>query len=102
MNCDKCAACCRDLLWVTEKEIYDLRWYIKEHHIKDQNGMIDLCPFLTMGGKCAVYTKRPLICRVFECHHEWWEDEAAKKMFGSSYKPRSIRAAVFEMPVPFR
>ena len=78
-ECSKCGNCCSKILPLTNKEINQIKAYIKRHDIKRQLHYpqvlrletIDwVCPFLddTKENKCTIYEVRPSICRVFNCH----------------------------------
>lgn len=79
-KCIGCGNCCSNLLPLSEKEISDIRSYVKNHKIKKQKHVlyvlkkqpdIDmLCPFLDdsqPNKKCTIYPVRPLICKDFIC-----------------------------------
>lgn len=83
-KCSCCGACCSNLLPVSEKEIREIKKYIKKKHIEPCRHLTPfsaataatgdlLCPFLDTGKekeKCRIYEVRPLICRDFSCHYE--------------------------------
>ncbi len=77
--CSKCGNCCSRTLPMTQKEINQIKLYIKKHNIKRQVHMVNVlagkqvdwvCPFLdnTKANKCTIYEVRPSICREFNCH----------------------------------
>lgn len=79
-KCIGCGNCCSSLLWLSKREIREIKAYIRKHNIKEQihapNALlrtptIDLtCPFLNDNGgdkKCVCYEVRPFICRAFSC-----------------------------------
>ena len=79
-KCIGCGACCSRFLPLSEKEISDIRSYVKNHKIKQQfhncfalarPAQVDMtCPFLDdskPNNKCTIYEVRPLICKDFIC-----------------------------------
>ena len=75
-ECSQCGACCSSLLPMTDKELRDLKKYVRKHHIKPVihcfptvEPAIDFtCPFRDdIQRKCLVYEARPEICRKFRC-----------------------------------
>lgn len=79
-KCNCCGQCCSDLLPVTDKEIAEIKKYVKIHNIKAHShgnflsmNVMDLtCPFMDSSKelKCEIYPVRPQICRMFSCHKE--------------------------------
>ena len=79
-KCTGCGACCSNLLPLSQKEIREIRRYIKKHHVTEclhaipQNVVLDMtCPFLDESkscDKCKIYDVRPMICRKFICDSE--------------------------------
>ncbi len=78
-ECSKCGQCCSRTLPMTQKEINQIRMYIKKHNIKKQVHIVNIlanasfdgiCPFLddTKENKCTIYEVRPSICREYNCH----------------------------------
>lgn len=78
-ECSKCGNCCSRTLPMTQKEINQIRIYIKKHNIKRQVHIVNVlkeasvdgvCPFLddTKENKCTIYEVRPSICREYCCH----------------------------------
>lgn len=73
-ECNKCGKCCRQIYSVdtyTEKEFKIMqflyppyrRFYIKD---KDENGnFIFACKYIKDDGNCAVYNKRPRLCKSY-------------------------------------
>lgn len=89
-RCSNCGNCCSNLLPLSDREIKDIRAYIKSHGIRPQRHlavlaapMADLiCPFLddSRDLKCTIYHVRPEICRAFVCSKtpdEIYEDDRA-------------------------
>lgn len=77
-KCSNCGNCCSNILPITKKEIIEIKKYIKEHDVKEQNHMtfvfstqsIDMvCPFCDINKelKCTIYPVRPSICKIFLC-----------------------------------
>lgn len=80
-KCSQCGACCSDLLPMSEKEIIEIRRFIKKngiteckHLLPTANPCMDMtCPFLDTdkkSEKCRIYPVRPAICRQFICDSE--------------------------------
>ena len=85
-KCSSCGACCSNLLPLSDKEVSDIKKYIKKHHIKQQRhnaAMYDMtCPFRDeVNKKCLIYPIRPAICRQFMCNHTLKDIENAKLNF---------------------
>lgn len=77
-KCSNCGNCCGNILPITKKEILEIKKYIKEHDVKEQehrvfvlsNKSIDMvCPFCDIKKelKCTIYPVRPSICKIFLC-----------------------------------
>lgn len=75
-ECSRCGSCCSNFLPISEKEIKDIKRYVRKKEIKEQKRryptdtpVVDLtCPFLdTMYKRCLIYEIRPAICRDFRC-----------------------------------
>ena len=80
-KCSQCGKCCSDLLPMSEKEIREIRRFIKKngiteckHLLPTENPCMDMtCPFLDTdkkSEKCRIYPVRPAICRQFICDSE--------------------------------
>lgn len=76
-ECSQCGACCSAMLPMTNKELSDLKKYVRIHHIKPithfaptVDPLFDLsCPFRSdKEKKCLVYEVRPEICKEFQCN----------------------------------
>ena len=79
-KCSECGDCCSNRLPMSQKEINQIKIYIKEHGIKEQTESnnvlaiktIDLqCPFLSRTQtkeRCMIYPVRPLVCREYMCN----------------------------------
>ena len=59
-KCDKCGACCRNL---HRSPVYN--------ELHDGDG---ICRYLT-GNECLIYENRPLICRIDESYHAFFNDQ---------------------------
>ena len=80
-KCSQCGACCSNMLWLSDSEIFRIKRYIKKHNIKEQKHVapavlaeqpkFDLtCPFLNENRKdkkCTIYPVKPLLCSCFIC-----------------------------------
>lgn len=100
-NCIGCGRCCSALLPISNKEIKDIKRYVKKKHIKlavhcaPAVNVVDMtCPFLDESkrcGKCLVYPVRPKICRTFQCNQppsqikenkdQFWKDRQGVYMW---------------------
>ncbi len=75
-RCSSCGACCTDILPLTEKDIAEIKAYMKKHPIKEQRhkvvNAVDLtCPFRDdINRRCLIYEARPSICRDFLCNYK--------------------------------
>ena len=78
-KCSGCGNCCGRFLPLSNKEINQIKSYIKGHSIHQNLHSINVlntkvldytCPFLNdskTDRKCEIYPVRPLICREFTC-----------------------------------
>lgn len=79
-KCSECGSCCSNVLPMTNKEINQVRAYIKKHNIEKQTHCTKVlakqsidcqCPFLDYSRaehKCLIYPVRPMVCREFICN----------------------------------
>lgn len=79
-KCSGCGDCCSNRLPLSQKEINQIKVYIKEHGIVEQKhglfvlstASIDMtCPFMdntVKDHKCTIYPVRPQICREYMCN----------------------------------
>ncbi len=65
-RCDQCGECCRNL---------DLSPIYKALDRGDGT-----CRYLK-GNLCAIYTERPMICRIDECYELYFSDEMTKEEY---------------------
>ena len=63
-KCSECGSCCSNFIPISSKEIKQIKWYIRKHHIKECRhnftaSLMDLtCPFLMddkAKEKCSIY-----------------------------------------------
>ena len=89
-KCSQCGQCCGDILPLSQKEIDQIRRYIRKHNIAEEvhrpptvNPVNDYtCPFRNeMLKKCNIYEIRPMICRDFICNKPF--TEADKNIFST-------------------
>lgn len=78
-KCSGCGNCCGRYLPLSNKEINQIKAYIKAHSISQNLHSMNVlnakvfdytCPFLNddkTDKKCEIYPIRPLICREFTC-----------------------------------
>lgn len=78
-KCCGCGDCCSNRLPLSQKEINQIKAYIKKHAITEQkhgcnvlvSKTIDMtCPFMdtTKELKCTIYPVRPQVCREYICN----------------------------------
>lgn len=86
-KCSNCGACCSNLLPLSDKEVQEIKRYVKKHNIKEQrhnafSGYDMTCPFRDeVNKKCLIYPIRPAICRQFMCNHTIADIRKAKVDF---------------------
>lgn len=98
-KCSGCGQCCSALLPLSNKEINNIRKYIKKKNIKPcrhgvgspRNIQLDLmCPFLDESKKdkkCLIYPARPQICKAFKCDIPPSKVKKDKELFWSTRGP---------------
>lgn len=103
-KCSQCGQCCSNFLPMSEKELKEIKRYVKKHHIKSQKHLmptveptIDMtCPLRNDAErKCMVYEVRPQICRSFLCSNPKNEIWAAKQEFHVKYRAVNLRKEIF-------
>lgn len=85
INCSSCNECCSIDTTVTLKEYKDLYKYLRHDKqgklifhgavrrivkMKEKGITSIMCPFSLPSKRCAIYNKRPAICRDFHCDTE--------------------------------
>lgn len=93
-NCERCGACCSDILPLSPDEILTLKAYAETHRIKDRQRNLAKCPFLRRH-RCAVYKVRPAVCRIYDCRKPEQEIFADYHRQIGIAEPRSVRAAIY-------
>ena len=94
-HCSKCGACCTNYLYLTTKEIKDIKRYINKHKIKDNfesvrdKQIVLMCPFVSNEG-CLIYEHRPEICKKFQCNMDKSLMEYNKKYFFNNLKYHAV------------
>ena len=80
-KCSECGNCCTRYLPLSNKEINQIKAFIKRKGIKQQIHCVNvlaskafdmLCPFLDdtkPNHKCTIYKVRPLVCKEFTCRN---------------------------------
>ena len=93
-KCTGCGDCCGRLLPLSDKEVRQLKNYVRQNKIKPirhdaliaaEQVMDMTCPFLDMSKpdkRCTIYKHRPLICRLYKCNGD--TDKTAEKVFWKS------------------
>ena len=105
-KCVGCGKCCSNLLALSEREIQEIRRYMKKYHVQEKRHIlppreliIDMtCPFLNDEGvdqKCTIYPVRPHICRVFICNQPPSKIKENKEYFWKTRKPCNMRETFF-------
>ena len=105
-ECSRCGACCTALLPMSSKELKELKRYVKKHHIKPKihvppvsEPMIDMtCPFFDEQNRvCAVYERRPGICRSFVCSSSEETISKGKEELMRKYPVVNLREVKWEV-----
>lgn len=96
-NCEKCNHCCSLFTKITEEEFLELKKFLSRSKrgkalfelavrrynsiSNEQNAINMLCPFTsTSSFKCAIYNKRPSICKEFHCKDaDKWNNAEGKE-----------------------
>lgn len=105
-KCVGCGKCCSNLLALSEREIQEIRRYMKKYHVQEKRHIlptreliIDMtCPFLNDEGgnqKCTIYPVRPHICRAFICNQLPSKMKENKEYFWKTRKPCNMRETFF-------
>ena len=104
-KCSNCGSCCTDFLPVSEREIKNIRRYVKRHSIKAQKHFMPtaqpivldfVCPFRNnQERKCMIYEVRPLICREWQCNKPHDGIGPGKKLYEEPRLPISMRNTFF-------
>lgn len=105
-RCSGCGQCCSNFLPLSDREIEEIRKYIKKHHIAEQKHFVPTakptmdwtCPFLRdeePKEKCAIYPIRPKICRVFQCNQPPSKIKENKELFWKTHKACDMRETFF-------
>lgn len=79
-QCSHCGQCCGMFIPFTNKEIEEIKKYVKKHNIKPvtdretPNGFEARCCFYDkVNRKCNIYPVRPYVCKDFMCNHKDWK-----------------------------
>ena len=75
-ECSGCGRCCTSILPLNDKEINNIKKYIRRNNINpinrnnniNQTEYIDVCPFLNEENRCNIQDYKPEICRKFMCN----------------------------------
>lgn len=91
-DCTRCGECCEYCIPYSEKELTQIKEYVKKHDIKPEpdrlmtykkdgfNGMKPKCCFYNeKERKCNIYEVRPAICRAYKCDDTNWIRNHSKK-----------------------
>lgn len=82
-NCSRCGSCCGLFIPFTEKELYTIKDYVKEHNIKPVNRINPVtrqfkahcCFYDEPNQKCTIYEARPFACKDFKCDRKNWKEK---------------------------
>lgn len=104
-KCIGCGKCCSSFLPLSNKEIKEIKRYMKKHKLKEHKHITPAvvsydmtCPFLDdkkENNKCEIYEVRPAICRVFQCNQPPSKVQANKHLFWRDRKPCDMRHIFF-------
>lgn len=80
-QCSRCGSCCGLFIPFTEKELNNLKQYVRLHDIKPYNRINKItgefkahcCFYNEDEEKCMVYPVRPYACRDFKCDRKDWK-----------------------------
>lgn len=104
-ECSQCGQCCANHLPMSEKELKEIKRYVKKHHIKPQKHIIPTvepiadftCPLRSDSEKkCMCYEVRPQICRSFKCDKPKNDIWASKREFHAKYRVVDMRKEIWE------
>lgn len=104
-KCSQCGQCCGRYLPISEKELKEIKRYVKKHRIKPQRHLmpsveptLDLtCPLRNDSErKCMAYNVRPAICKFFRCDNSRKDIQATKREFHAKYRVVDMRKEIFE------
>lgn len=91
-QCSHCGQCCGMFIPFTNKEIKEIKRYVKKHNIKPvtdretPNGFEARCCFYDkVNKKCNIYPVRPYVCRDFMCNHKDWRQRRDRYELLGSY-----------------
>ena len=77
-KCSQCGECCPRWLPLSNRDIKNIRTYLKKHDVYYAPKVISplmvqettFCPFLKLDQKterCQIYPIRPTVCRLYDC-----------------------------------
>ena len=106
-ECSRCGECCGIFIPFTNREIKEIRKYVKKYHIKPVtdretiNGFEARCCFYDkVNKKCNIYPVRPFVCKDFMCNHIDWKERRDKYekigSYNSSLKIETNPLATFD------
>lgn len=101
--CSRCGSCCGLFIPFTDKELLEIKKYVKKHNIKQYNRVNVLtgqfnahcCFYDETEKKCRIYEVRPYVCRDFICSRKDWQkyrDEYERKAKYNSTLNKMIMA----------
>ena len=80
-KCSRCGECCGLFVPFTDKEIEEIKQYVKEHNITQENRITDkgfearCCFYDVKNHCCKIYPVRPYVCKDFSCGNKYWEQK---------------------------
>ena len=98
-KCSNCGNCCSNILPMSDKEVEEIRRYVKKHNIKECRHLLPAagnsydmtCPFRNNDTKkCMIYSVRPQICKSFVCDSEK-RAKHNRKLLGQTRKVVMVR-----------
>lgn len=103
-NCTRCGDCCEYCIPYSEKELKQIKEYVKEHNIKPEPGRLSTykkdgynaikpkcCFYNEKEKKCNIYEVRPAICRAYKCDDKNWIKSHSKKYNANAKYNRTIK-----------
>ena len=113
-NCTRCGDCCEYCIPYSEKELNQIKEYVKAHNIKPEPGRLmtyekngfnaikpKCCFYNEKEKKCNIYEVRPAVCRAYKCDDRNWIKTHSKKYNANAKYNRAIKGKKMENYLPF-
>lgn len=93
-NCSRCGSCCGLFIPFTEKELDEIKQYVKKHNIQPNDNRYNkltgqfnaqCCFYDDKEKKCTIYPVRPYVCRDFICSRKNWKQYRDKYELRAKY-----------------